>query len=302
MIVSQWSRLKLGWVLVAAVAVFSTARCSDDARAPTSPTGAVGSVSGLVRGEAPMISRIAYPHPVLANATVTVIGGPASGSKTATRDDGTFELKAAGSFKLRFEHPNFVTSESPETTMTAAGVAIPEMILRTAPWSLSGRVTDSRGTPVPDAEVMVALDTYSREYGRTRTDAAGRYVFTSTLPRFESMFVVPTKPGFQPLQQVSAVRCCGEVPDIRIIRIVSITPTAPTSLRVGESVEMPASTVVFDTGETRHIFVLPTSGASSVVDVSRSSHWYAMRGVGAGVTTLTFDLWGAVATMQVHVR
>ena len=45
--------------------------------------------------------------------------------------------------------------------------------------------------------------------------------------------------------------------------------------------------------ETRNIFVLPTSSAPGVLVVRRSSHWYEMRGMSAGVATLTFDLCGA---------
>jgi hypothetical protein len=281
----------------------STIACGDDAPTPTAPTNPAGTVTGLLRGEAPAVSRIARPHPVLANATVTVIGGPASGSKTTTREDGTYSLAAAGTFKLRFEHPSFLTAESSESTVVTANapLTMPETILLTAPWTISGRITDSLGHPVPDAEVIVAYGAFL-EHGRVRTDGAGRYVLNSTQPRFESVLVVAQKPGFHPMQHEAVAKCCGDVQDIRIVRIVSITPTTPSSLRVGESLEMPASVVVFDTGETRNIFVLPASSAPSVVAVNRSSHWYEMRGVNAGVATLTFDLWGAIATVQVQVR
>lgn len=284
-----------------AVVLGVLAGCGKDPSTPTAPTAQFGSVTGLLRGEAPMLGRIPRPHPELSNATVTVLGGPASGTKSTTGADGTYQLTAAGTFKLRFEHPSFVASESAETVMTANGITIPEVILMTAPWTISGRIVDSLGNVVPDAKVTVARAEFS-ELGSVRTDAAGRYVFHSAQSRFESVLISPTKPGFQPLQEFTSAKCCGEIQDIRIVRIVRITPTAPTSLRVGESFEMPASIVVFDTGETRSIFVLPTSSAPSVVDVARSSHWYAMRGVSAGVATLTFDLWGAIATTQVQVR
>lgn len=297
--------LKLVWVPIAAVLGVS-AGCSEDPRtptAPTAPTASIGQVSGLLRGEAPIVSRNWRAHPALPNATVTVIGGPASGTITTTGADGAYQLTAADTFKLRFEHPSFVTTESSEMTMTAAGAALPEVTLVTAPWSISGRVLDSLDNPVPDAEVAANYTTFpGTEYGRVRTDAAGRYTLSSLQPRFDTVLVGATKPGFDAMQQWLSAKCCGAVPDIRIVRIVSITPTAPTSLRVGESIEMPASVVVFDTGETRNIFVLPTSSAPSVVEVARSSHWYAMRGVSAGVATLTFDLRGAIATTRVQVR
>ena len=304
MITGNTSACKLAWIPLAVVLGFTTA-CGKDTAPPTAPTAVAGRATGLLRGEAPIVSRIARPHPALPNATVTVVGGPASGITTTTREDGTYEIAVAGTFKLRFEHSSFLTRETSELTVTSASapIAIPEIVLVTAPWSISGRITDSLGNPVPDAEVAASYGSlFAVEYGRVRTDAAGRYVIASNQPRFDSVIVAARKAGFEPSQQLNSVRCCGEIPDIRIVRIVSITPTAPSSLRVGESVEMPASVVVFDTGITRNIFVLPTSSAPSVVTVAPSSHWYAMRGVSAGVTTLTFDLWGAIATMQVNVR
>ncbi|HEX8029030.1 MAG TPA: carboxypeptidase-like regulatory domain-containing protein [Vicinamibacterales bacterium] len=241
------------------------------------------------------------PHPVLAGATVTVAGGEASGISSATREDGSFEIAAAGTFKLRFEHPGFIASESSDTVMIAGGLTLPEVTLATAPWSISGVITDSLGHPVPDADVTVLAAEF-HPFATVRTNAGGNYTLSSTLPHFASVLVTALKAGFQPLQTLAAVPCCGTAPVIKLVRIVSITPTAPNALRAGESVEMPASHIVFDTGERRDIFVLPSSNPTSVVAINRSSYWYAMQGVSPGDATLTFDLWGAVASVQVHVR
>ena len=281
--------------------------CANEARTPTAPTPPAptiltGTVTGLVRSDAPG-GRHAPAHPSLPNVTVTVIGGPAAGAKTATREDGTFELAAAGTFKLRFEHPFYTTSDSSETSMTEAGqITMPELVLATAPWTISGLVTDSLGNPVPDAEVT--LTDFNVTYGTGRSDAEGRYTVRSTMWHPEWVYVLVTKPGFHQLQEIpeKPVQCCGAVPDIRLIRIVSITPTAPTSLRVGQSVEMPACVVVFDNGETRNIFLLAQSSVPTVVNVLRSDYWYKMTGFRAGVATLTFELWGATATLQVQVQ
>lgn len=310
MIISNNSTFKLAWLPLAVVLGFS-AGCTDGARtpsaptapiAPTAPTVLAGTVTGLVRSDAPG-GRHARAHPPLPNVTVTVIGGPAAGTRTTTREDGTYELRAAGTFKLQFEHPSFTTSESSETSMTEAGqIAMPELVLATAPWTISGLVTDSLGNPVADARVTIGPGTGPESpYGTAMTDAAGLYTFNSTQWHGEGVNVQARKPGYDSPREQS-MRCCGRAPDIRLIRIVSITPTAPSALRVGESVEMPACVVVFDTGETRNIFVLPTSNVPTVVNVSRSTHWYAMTGYRAGVATLTFDLWGAIATTQVQVR
>lgn len=301
-IISNNTSFKRAWLSIAVV-LAAAAGCSDHPStpsAPTAPIGVVGVATGLLRGEAP-IGRVARAHPVLANATVTVIGGPAAGTKAVTRDDGTYEVAATGTFKLRFEHPFFVTTESRETVMTENGVTLAEVTLLTAPWSTSGRITDSLGNPVVDAEVTTSSADFVSPYGSARTDADGRYSVNSTRPHFSSVYVVALKPGFKQMREL-LVPCCGTAPPLTLVRIVSITPTAPTFLRVGEAVEMPASVVVFDSGETRNIFVLPASSATSVVYVRRSTLWYEMQGLSAGVATLTFDLWGAVATLQVQVR
>jgi hypothetical protein len=138
-------------------------------------------VTGLLRGEAPIISRNWYAHPVLAGATVTVVGGEASGTSTTTREDGSFEVAAAGMFKLRFEHPGFITSESSDTVMIAGGVTLPDVTLATAPWSISDVITDSLGNPVPDADVTVFAAEF-RPLVTVKTNASGRYTASSTLP------------------------------------------------------------------------------------------------------------------------
>lgn len=289
---------------IAMLIVLVSAGCLDSEKipaAPTAPSIVVGKVTGLLRGEAPMISRIARPHPVLAGATVTVVGGAASGTSSTTREDGSFEIAAAGTFRLRFEHPGFITSESSDTVVIAGGVTLPDVTLATAPWSISGVITDSLGNPVPDADVTVLAAEF-HPFATVKTNAGGSYTLNSTLPHFASVLVAALKAGFQPLQTLPAVPCCGTAPVIKLVRIVSITPTAPNALRVGESVEMPASHIVFDSGERRDIFVLPSSSAPSVVAINRSSNWYAMQGVNPGDATLTFDLWGAIATLPVHVR
>lgn len=296
------TRLLFAIAILIAAAI---AGCNDRASTsptPTAPSVVIGKATGLLRGEAPLIGRTARLHPPLAGATVTVVGGASSGATTTTDATGSYEIRAAATFKLRFEHQAFVTSESGETVMTAGGVTLPEITLATAPWSITGVITDSLGNPVPDADVSVLAAEFQTPFGTVKTDAGGRYTVSSDRPHFASVIVAPAKAGFQPPQNLITAPCCGTAPAIKLVRIVSITPTAPNALRVGESVEMPASHIVFDTGERRDIFVLPSSNAPSVVAIGPSNVWYAMRGVTAGDATLTFDLWGAIATLQVHVR
>ena len=303
MIVSMWTKPTAIGILVLSLCACSRAQPA----APTPTTAPVGTVTGLVRGEAPKVGRSWRNHPTLANATVTVIGGAASGTKVTTDADGHYEIIGAGTFKLRFEHPKFLTSESIETSVTTAnaGLAMEEVLLKTAPWTISGRVIDSLGNGVPNADVGAGFFTegfFLTDYGRVRTDSAGSYVLNSTQPHFETVVLGVSGVGIVPMSTLPSATCCGVVPDIRVARVVRITPTAPTVLRVGESVEVPASTVVYDTGESHSVFLLPTSSAPAVVSLNRSNIWYAMRGVSPGVATLTFDEWGAVVTTEVTVR
>ena len=206
--------------------LFFTAACARDAVAPTAPTptstvpiAIVGKATGRLAGEIPP-TRFGNPqaNPV-SNATVTVVGGAASGTQAVTQVDGAYEVTAAGTFKLRFEHPSFITTESSEIVMAVGGVAIPRVVLRTAPWTVFGRVIDSLGNAVPDAEVRLFRD---REYivaiegAVGRTDGAGRYSVNSTQPHFELAFIGASKSGVG--TGVVEMPCCGAAPDIRLRR------------------------------------------------------------------------------------
>jgi hypothetical protein len=211
-----------------------------------------------------------------------------------------------GAFKLRFKHSGFESTESSEMIVPSGGeVAVPEIALRTAPWTLTGLVTDSVGNPVPDVDVTIRPgDAWFSTYGIVKTDTAGRYRFTSSRAHWNYVLLSASRSGFEPFTEQRASCCNVETDttyDFRLVRVISVTPTAPTVLRVGESVDIPASAIKFDNGETRNIFVLPTSSASSVVAVNPGSNWYAMRGMSAGVAVLTFDHRGTSAALQVRV-
>jgi len=209
--------------------LFFTAACARDAVAPTAPTPTsidsdrnrsgriIGKATGRLAGEIPP-TRFGNPQAnVVSNATVTVVGGPASGTQAVTRVDGAYEVTAAGTFKLRFEHPLFISTESSEIVMAVGGVTIPRVVLRTAPWTVFGRVVDRLGNPVPDPTVTLFRD---REYivpfrdAVGRTDGAGRYTVTSTQPHFELAFIGASKSGVE--TGVVEMPCCGAAPDIRL--------------------------------------------------------------------------------------
>jgi hypothetical protein len=292
-----------GVTLAVAVAM----ACSTPAGPSGHPRSVLGSVTGIVRGEKPLGSRIFRAHPPLPDAEVTVITGRAAGLTTRTRADGSYAIEIPpGSFKLRFTHPGFQPHESSDTVMPSTGeVAMPEVALPTAPWTLTGVVTDSIGNRVPDVDVTVRPgDAFFSTYGTVKTGTDGHYRFASSRPHWNYVLVSASRSGFESFIEQGAGCCNTEsdtVYDLRLVRVISVTPTAPSVLRVGESVPIPASVIRFDNGETRNIFVLPTSNASSVVTVSPGDSWYAMRGVSAGVAVLTFDHRGTTAAHQVRV-
>jgi hypothetical protein len=85
------------------------------------------------------------------------------------------------------------------------------------------------------------------------------------------------------------------------VRVLSVTMMGPSTLRVGESVELPAATVVFDNGTERGIYIFPTSSAPSIVAVDRGQRGFVIRGMQPGIATITFDHRGVTATLLVRV-
>ncbi len=136
---------------------------------------------------------------------------------------------------------------------------------------ISGRITDSLGNPVVDAEVTTSSANFESPSGTGRTDADGRYTVNSTRPHFASVYIAALKPGFVPYAGATGTVLRDGTADQAGAHRQHHADRADVGLRVGELVEMPASKVVFDSGETRNIFVLPTSSPTSVV-LSKAQH------------------------------
>ena len=289
-----------------AILVVAVACGSDAPVAPTqSPPAVSGTVTGVVLGVAPASSRIARPGVALANARVTVVAGPAHGLTVVTPSTGGYALQLPpGPFRLEFTRAGYLSAESADFELPARGeIVVPDVILRTAPWSIAGTVSDSLGHPVEGATVRIRPgDAFALTYATLTTDTAGRYRFASSLPRWDFVLISAVRDRFEPFLEQPVTIDGNTAFDFRMVRVVSITPPAlPEALRAGESLEVPASRVLFDDGTARNIFVLPSSSAPGVVAVSRSDVWFALRAVNAGIATLTFDHRGTAAAVPVRV-
>jgi hypothetical protein len=178
-----------------------------------------------------------------------------------------------GSFRLRVAASGYKSTESEARTLAAGEhITMPDIVLRTAPWAISGRISDSRDNPVAGAAVAVQLDyAFPPFWPRVTSDAAGRYRFASESPHLDYVSFSVSGPGVEPLsfQQVACCNPDGDtINDIRVMRVLSVSVTGPSTLRVGESVILPAATVTFDDGTQSRVSVRPTSNSSIVAITS----------------------------------
>jgi hypothetical protein len=101
------------------------------------------------------------------------------------------------------------------------------------------------------------------------------------------------------------VACCSPngdtINDIRVLRVLSIAQAGPSTLHVGESVELPATTVFYDDGTQRQVYVPPTSSDLSLIAIDRGLSGFVIRGVQPGIAIITVDHRGIEATLEVRV-
>ncbi|MBI1852875.1 MAG: carboxypeptidase regulatory-like domain-containing protein [Planctomycetes bacterium] len=136
----------------------------------------------------------------------------------AMKASGTVLTDAAGRFRLRgiraaraatvhASHPDFASADSPVVAVRAGEESTVGVIRLLAGGSVSGRVTDSSGAPVPGADAvvkegsldlgqMMQMGTRVGEETKThaKTDADGRYHVTHVIPGDKA--VVVAAPGF----------------------------------------------------------------------------------------------------------
>ena len=301
--------LSVSCLVAASVLSVSCSRDSPaapDPSTPAPPNRFSAEVIGIVRGQVPPASRLSPGHTPLADAEVSVADGAGQGRSTRTDARGAYSLRIPqGSFRLRWSASGYKSAESAEQTLAVGErITMPDIVLSTAPWAIAGRIGDSRGNPVSGAVVTFTLGGAFPFQSSATSDGAGRYRFESESPHGSLVIFRVSGHGVEPLpsQQVACCNPQGDtINDIRVVRVLSVTQTGPSTLRVGESVELPAATVVFDDGTQLGIYILPASSDASVVATDRGERGFVIRGMKPGIATIMFDHRGIIATLRIRV-
>jgi len=291
------------WLCSAALMLTAVA-CSSPGSAPSNSV----LVQGIVRGETPP-GRMAMPPPTLAGADVSVIAGPAAGTTTTTDSNGAYRLQLPpGTFKLHWSKPGYLPMDSPEGIVSNQGITMTDVVLGTAPWAITGVVSDGRGNPVTGATVAICCsDGILTNFATPTTDGNGNYRFASARPHFSTVTVFARKDGYE-TGTTTTVACCATAGDtrfdVRLRRIVAMTMDGPSTLAVGDEAALPINDITLDDGSHRFIYLLPTSSDPSVVAVERGfqgQQGYGVRGVSPGTAIVTCDWEKYAVQLQVRV-
>lgn len=273
---------------------------------PVSPAPAT--VTGLITGQIPMRNRLSQSYEPIAGATVEVVEGLASGTVAVSDSLGLFKLSVPpGGLRLRVSSSNYQTWESASLLAVAQqATEITTVLLKTAPWALSGQVTDGLGGPFSGIVIEVfSGDAWASKFGTLTTDASGRYRLTSTQPHFGYVTLYVSGAAVDPVSSVR-VDCCADngdtIHDMRLPRVVDVRIDGPSTIRVGETVELPAATITYDDGTTRAVFLLLTSNSPDVVSTGRGNTGYTISGLSEGVARIVTEYRGVPATIDVRVE
>ena len=249
------------------------------------------------------------PPPTLPGTDVSVIAGAAAGRTTTTDTNGEYRLQLPrGTFTLRWSKPGYLPMDSAEGIVTTETITMSDAVLRTAPWAISGLMSDGRGNPVAGATVFVAGSTaFGANFASLTTDGDGVYRFASMQPHFSTVTIFARKDGHES-GEAKSVACCATVGDtrfdVRLRRIVAITIGGPNTLVVGEGAALPINDITLDDGSHRFIYLLPTSSDPSIVAVERGflgQQGYGVRGVRPGTVIVTRDWENFAVPLQVRV-
>jgi hypothetical protein len=293
--------------LCSAALMLAVCACSGNrsgSGAATAPSTSV-LVVGIVRGEAPPANRIPVTV-ALAGVHVSVIAGPATGTTATTDSDGNYRLQLPpGTFKLRWSKPGYLPFDSADT-IAVGPRSMDDVVLRTAPWAIVGRATDSLGNPVEGVSITFGNPGLA-VHGSVTTDAGGGYRFVSSQPRYSALPVNIQKDGYEP-PDIFNIACCASDGDtrfdVRLRRIVAVTIEGPGTLGVGEGAPLPINDIMYDDGSHQTIRLFPTSSDPSVVAVERAfmdTQDYGLRGVRPGTAVISCDWRKFFVQLQVRV-
>ena len=158
------------------------------------------------------------------------------GRRTLTDERGTFAFSNVDS---RCDKIHAVKEGwfIPSTSFAVGRSMVADLVLRAEPGgSISGRVVDTAGSPVPDVEVRFSSKRpWLPDYGRARTDADGEYTVTS-LPRGAHRLVFVTGRGYRSVYPLYVT--CGGAPAMHGVDI-AVRMDVTSALAEQWGVDMP---------------------------------------------------------------
>lgn len=181
----------------------------------------------------------------------------------------------------------------------------PSPSVPTAPYMVTGTVTDSKGATVAGAEVWIygQNSPIDNRYAAGTTDSAGHYTLGS--PQRAPQHVRALKSGYitrdiltlpSPVLSTSTWTWTVDVPLQRIVWYALLTPTR---VKVGQSVRMEAQVNLDDgSSSTGLLFTQPSSSDPAVVHVE-STGWVI--GVAPGTAFVTTSYYGVSASILIRV-
>jgi hypothetical protein len=176
---------------------------------------------------------------------------------------------------------------------------VPETLVQ-PPYTVTGRVTDSRGAPVAGAEVWIYGNDSPIEnrYGVTFTDSTGRYSVSS--PQRVPHQVRALKDSYVTRDVAVQGSPSSLTADITIPHIDRYQLFAPTAVAVGEYARLQAQ-VDLDNGSTSSGFLYGQLSADnpSVLQIQPTG-WIS--GAAPGAATITARYYGATTTASVRVN
>jgi hypothetical protein len=234
--------------------------------------------------------------------------------KAATDANGRYRLEVpTGTVRLKFSLAGYDDQFSSTYTIDQnAVVTLPPAMLRMSAWAVGGLVTDSGGRGVAGADVGIG-DTLGVLVGNATTDTSGRYRYASTafgIPHPPQISVSVQKAGYEVGYTQQYAACCNVGEDTVVNlqigpRIVNVTLVAPTSIRVGDSVEVRGRIVRDDGADSTTPAGGLTSSDPSVIKTQLAQlptgTGVTMTGLATGTATISWTYNGFVATSRIVV-
>jgi hypothetical protein len=190
---------------------------------------------------------------------------------------------------------------APTTATLPSGTPAPSPSTSGPPYTIVGRVTDSRGAPVAGAEIWIYGNDspIDHRYGVTFTDSGGRYSVTSAqrVPHEVRALKDTYVPRDVPIRGLASSSTWTA--DITIAHIDRYHLFAPPTVAVGDQVR-PQAQIDLDDGSssTGFLFMQLSSNNPSILSTD-SVGW--ITGVAPGTATITARYYGATTTARVLV-